>query len=70
MGPMANFMSQRKSLAPVRAILADCYNRRVVSANYPRFTALKFAITNASAEMEGYGFKIDFAWLRDPQFLE
>ena len=70
MGPMADFMGQGKSFAPVGTVLADGDNCGVVAADNARFAALKFAIADARTEMKGYRFKVDLAGLTDPQFLE
>jgi hypothetical protein len=61
---------QRKSLAPVGAVLTNRDNGGVIAPDDPRLAPIKFAKANAGAQMKRYGLKIDPFRLRDPQFLK
>jgi hypothetical protein len=70
MGPVSDLVRKRKSLAPVRTILADRDDGGVVASNDPRLASIKFTKADTSAKMKRYSLKIDLFRLGDPQFLK
>lgn len=68
--PVTNLVRQRKSLAPVRAVLTNRDDGGVITPDDRRLAPVKFAKANRGAQMKCYGLKIDLSWLCDSQFLK